>query len=805
MNNPLQAPLVLVADDTGSEIAHRVGNCCKLMKEVCGLGPDDFTKPGSLELPAVEIKWSQSPDAADHLAFAHGRRTLLILDIAWTGISETQGLTIAQALLADDGFASRSIIILKSTEMAGSAASWAEPFNLALRQLRVSQSVRLRLLAADRTVGGETNRYEQGIISQALLDLQEEAIFDAMNDGEWSAADVGKAIGQIVAADFYGAFAGNKSLGRLYENRVLRRYHQRLSPSCPGGPLNIGIAHVMGKKPPTTLQHELDNLTSPKAPESAGIVSALLDYCELAAAERYLFALPLKDNTERDIKTDFDEQTWKPDKIASAKTIKRRCDLSDAQKALDELCVALQSCGKDKAAPLTALKESLHPVRIPDILEANRLIADMRSAVLVDLPAAIAELVESLLNDIERALVEGLLPDFDGMAALRSAQAPEIITLDWDFKEPDRLERIKSERKRVRLLNRRLFEHPAVEAARILKAANRAKDHEIETVVYALKTYIQSAEAISALTNLQANAPETFTKCVALLADTDADIRLPTNFASFDKQWNSHWKGKSAPAVLKYLQEHGLSGTEFGDRISGWNASDAGRLTQVVPQTISLLEMLVAHLAILEYRIRSFCIIIGNAAVTKSWKCDLADNLAGLWRDRTWDRIFSHAGIIDNKRKSFDPGLKWTGQLINALNRHPKAKSYFEEFQKFLAEYEIQVARNESTGSAELTYKSSLPAWLRVGNLALPLEVIRGNLMDRLALLPEQKHSGQDVETLEDGDDASDPRELADESSVTELVARCRNGDTKACRALVDECGWSRERVSKLLSADNST
>lgn len=797
MNNPLQPPLILIADDTGSEVAHRVANCLKVLGSEPGANVPDFTQAGGIELPLVDIKWSQSPNAADYLALAGRRRTLVILDVAWAGINETQGLGIAQSLLADPDFASRSIILLKSTEKAGSAASWAEPLNFALRQLRVSQSVRLRLLAADRTVGGETNRYEQGIISQALLDLQEEAIFDAMNRGEWSAADVGKAIDQIVAADFYGAFSGDKALGKLYSLRVLRRYHQRLSASYPQGPLNIGIAHLIGDKTrlPSTLQQVAGNLTARRdARESAAIVSALLDYGEVASAERLLFALPLKDNTETEIKTDFDEQTWKPDKIASANAIKRRCDLSEARKALNELCTALQSCGQDKLAPVAALKDALHPNRIPDILESNRLIAEMRSAVLMDLPAAIAELVESLLNDIERAVVEGVLPDFDGISELRSAQAPELITLDLDFLDADKLERIKPERKRVRLLNRRLFEHPAPEAARILSTAQSNP----EGIVLALKTYIQSPEAIAALVGLLSTAPKSFAQCVATLAETDADIRLPSSFAAFDKLWRDHWKGKSAPAVLKFLQEHGFSGTDFGQQIREWNSSEAGRLSPIEPAKVSLLELLTAHLAILEYRIRSFGIIIGHAAVPSSWKTDASENLAELWRGRGWDRIFSAAGVADPDRESCLPELEWTGQMLNALLKHPQAKSCYDGFRQFLMDYEVQVLRSKTSGKSALAYKSPLPAWLRVGNLALPLIVIRRNLMDRHIALPEQKHRGGDIEALQDNGDSSDPRSRVDEDEIADLVARCKAGDASACDALVSECGWSQEAVKRL-------
>lgn len=796
MNNPLQPPLILIADDTGSEIAHRVANCLKVLGSEPRGNVPDFTQVGGFELPLVDIKWSQSPNAADYLALAGRRRTLVIMDVAWAGINETQGLGIAQSLLADPDFASRSIILLKSTEKAGRAAAWAEPLNLALRQLRVSQSVRLRLLAADRTVDGETIRYEQGIISQALLDLQEEAIFDAMNRGEWSAADVGKAIDQIVAADFYGAFSGDKALGKLYSLRVLRRYHQRLSASYPQGPLNIGIAHLIGDKTrlPSTLQQVACNLTARRdARESAAIVSALLDYGEVASAERLLFALPLKDNTETEIKTDFDEQTWKPDKIASANAIKRRCDLSGARKALNELCTALQSCGQDKLAPVAALKDALHPNRIPDILESNRLIAEMRSAVLMDLPAAIAELVESLLNDIERAVVEGVLPDFDGISELRSAQAPELITLDLDFMDADKLERIKPERKRVRLLNRRLFEHPAPEAARILSAAQSSP----EGIVLALRTYIQSPEAIAALVGLLSTAPQSFSQCVATLSETDADIRLPSSFAAFDKLWRDHWKGKSTPAVLKFLQEHGFSGTDFGQQIREWNNSDAGRLSPIEPPKVSLLELLTAHLAILEYRIRSFGIIIAHA-VTSDWKVAASANLAELWRGRGWNQIFSATSVADSERRSYLPELEWTGQMLNALLTHPQAKSCYDGFRQFLMDYEVRVGRDETTGKPALFYKSALPAWLRVGNLALPLIVIRRNLMDRHISIPEQKHRGGDIEALQDNDAAADPRSQSDDAEEAEFVSRCRSGDQSACDVLMDEFDWPAEKVRRL-------
>ena len=132
MNHPLQSPLILIADDTSSEIAHRVANCLNLLRSESEATQADFSQTGGIDLPLVDIKWSRSPNAADYLALAGRRRTLLILDVAWAGINDTQGLDIAQALLSDPDFASRSIILLKSTEKAGSAASWAEPMNLSL-------------------------------------------------------------------------------------------------------------------------------------------------------------------------------------------------------------------------------------------------------------------------------------------------------------------------------------------------------------------------------------------------------------------------------------------------------------------------------------------------------------------------------------------------------------------------------------------------------------------------------------------------------------------------------------------------
>jgi len=294
-------------------------------------------------------------------------------------------------------------------------------------------------------------------------------------------------------------------------------------------------------------------------------------------------------------------------------------------------------------------------------------------------------------------------------------------------------------------------------------------------------------------------APEAFSECVAALAKTDADIRLPSNFSSFDKLWREHWKGKSAPAVLKYLQEHGFSETEFGQQIREWNSSDAGKISPIAPHKVSLLELLTAHLAILEYRIRSFGIIIGHAAVPESWKTDVSENLAGLWQGRGWDRIFSAGNVTDPKRESCLPVLRWTGDVLDGLLKHSQAKSCYDGFRQFLMHYEVQAVRSKASGKSALAYKSPLPAWLRVGNLALPLTVIRGNLMDRHIALPEQKHHRGDIDSLQDDGDTSDPRCQVDDDAIAGLVARCKAGNAKACETLVTECDWTPEDVKRLI------
>ncbi len=810
------SPLIVIADDTPKQIELRVTNICTLLGHVVPAATS-FCIAGSLVTKHLRVDWDLTDNISVYLDKARGRRTLFLLDIAWPG-KPTNGLDIAKAILADSVLRQQSVIMLKSTEVPANAEDFAEKNVIPLRSLRSRASRtrgRLRSLAANsKTL---FMPYEQGMIAQALLDLQEETLFDALEDGQWSVADIAGFIEQIAQAQYFGAFKQDNMLGQLYEERVLKRYSQRLSRHYPQGPLNIGMAHVLSNSSTRmlSLKDEVGNLCG-RAPTSAALVSALMDYREVAAAELFLFALPLKAakslarSIQKEVNTDLNDQPWKPGNMASAGILKRSVDLGNAKQALK----ALPGFVRTKASePIKRIEDMLSPKCIPDVLKTNLLITEVRRAALQDLPAAIADLLESVLDEIERAIIEGLPPDSEDSRKSAIKCPPEFLVLEWDQAKPDSLERHNFPSKRARLLNRRIFAHPAVEACRILE---KEKGRPEDKIVRAFKAYIQSPEALSALVALQSTDADAFKRCMETLASTDADIRLPIDFKSFDKQWKEYWNGKEPP-VLEYLQKYGFSEQAFGEKINAWNSSEAGSVDPVQLCQISLLELLIAHLAILEFRIRSFCIVMGNADKCKNtWKSQLAKNLKELWTARGWDRVFAQVSIIDAERNSFNPGIAWTGQLISVLCSSPKARTYYQYFTTYLASYEIKIEGKGRRG--KLSYSSSPPVWLQLGNIVLPQIIIQKNLdnQDTPLLANDRKNAGSSrrsnnsakeggysqetskgfVEGIASQIANHDPADEEEFGYIREAANATPERAEEIKRFLIKECrNWTRERV----------
>lgn len=727
-------PLIVIADDTPDQIQQRMKSICSLLQRpVPAL--DDFKNAGSLVTSDLEIQWDSTDDIMVYLTKAQGRRTLFVLDIAWPD-KPLHGLDIARAILKDEKLAQQSILLLKSTDVPADAEEFTRGRVLPLRCLRSGAPRtrgRLRTLAANRVT--DVMPYDEGMIAQALLDLQEEMLFDALAEGQWSAADTAGFIKRLEQTRYFGAFKNDKALGELYRHRVLDRYSQHFATDYLPGPLNIGIAQVMAPKgrPTTSLKQLRDRLiTKAKTPETIGLISALMEYREVAALERHLFALPLKSETQegkstREMKTisldriqKSSEQTWRPVLFgSSAQTIKRSCELGDAEKALETLESVCRRNSGFNAAFLADLKSTLNPQVLTDVLQVKRLVNGSRTGLLAKLPEAILELLETQFDAIEQSLIEGVLPGFDGMKELLGDRKAELVTLEWEFGLTESSKRTKSGgSKRVRLLNRRLFEHPAVEAARIMALKTESKDRQI---VRALKTYCQSPEAIAALVDLREEDAAAFSRCVAALASTECDHRLPHDFNAFDKAWVQSGKRRGIP---------------LRDQLADVTVQRTG------PQ-VSLLQMLVAHLAMLEYRIGCFCLIMNYADEEQSWKNALAENLKDLWAKRRWDRIFSLKSIAGAaKDNPFRSRFTWSGELLSELmEQNDAAKTYHQNFISYLAKYEIEIKGPNDDGRYEASYKEAPPIWLRIGNVVLPLEIITGNLEKEPELLANDRRN----------------------------------------------------------------
>ncbi len=791
----LQTPLIVVADNTPQQIKERVGNICSLLNHDEFPAPGAFSAPGSLKTSVVEIRWDLTRDSGAYISLAHGRRTLFLLDVAWED-EPRRGIEIAQDILDSDA-AEQCVLLLKSVDQPADAEEWKTTSVRLLRTLRTSNSGsagRVRSLAAN-TSSRPDNNYERDIVAQALLDLQEEAIFDAIHRGAWGAPDVEKAITQISEAQFYGAFGGNRDLGTVYKRSILDRYRQQFRPSYSTGPLNIGIAQVLGQGAPYSLKSLVKYLNDERAPESAGLVSALLDYGELAAAECLLFqptpkseAKIKKERTElRDLILPCnakDIQGWKPDRFAKAKLIKTRCDVTEAQKAFETVKLTIHSCKEHSlldSQELRALSGIMEaPAKIPGILESCNVAVLAKNKALAALATPVANIVEPLFNTIIDVLTKGNPPEIDDLAQLKAAGAPEFLTLDWNIDPVGSPSRIPFENKRTRLLNRELFDHPAVEAARIIEQ-RREKEPSFTAIREALLTYIQSPEAIAALVDLLVNDRASFDAGLQALAATDANVHLPADFQAFDRLWRERWRNRTAPSVLADLHS-----------VLSPDASPNGRsLAEGHPAetyTVSLLELLVAHLAILEYRLRSFCVLVGNGILVFDGKksqqqaqADLFHNLGALWTQRRWERIFKRDDIVDQTRGakdvlSFKGPPTWTGELLGALRTHPKGHACYDYYRHTLNDYEIRIVPQEN-GKPLLGYQKSPPPWILVGNLSLPPLAVVQILSPELAQLSEGAAAGKDIEG-QPGESFS-PDESYEEPDE-KLVEAAKAGDANA-------------------------
>jgi hypothetical protein len=861
-SRPLQRPLIVIADNTRSQIKERLGNISTLQGNEDQRSNADQFPEGNLPIGSIDLYWNEDRDSAPYIQKAKGRRTLFLLDLAWPS-EPKRGIAIAQDIL-DSHAAEHCIILFKSVDHPAFAEDFKSTSVRLIRTLRSCTSVtegRVRTLAAN-TDPLLRNAYEEGEIAQALLDLQEEAIFDALHQGAWSVDEVDCAIDQLREAAFYGAFSKNKKLEQLYADRVLGKYRQRFRPDYSKGSLNLGVAQLMGEAAPVSCCALRDQLEK-RAPESVALVSGLIDYTEIAAVESFFFQLgkPQSKTGKEIAKTTLQDagQAWKADRWQKAGVTLRKLDGVRIRRACESLRTIVAAIGLPDE-PLSKLSEALKPAQLrptaQSLLSIHNILAETRSKALCTLRSPPRLLLESVFNEIEVEFSASPPNTTDGMAS-----PPEFVILDWEFGDEE-ASRADYTGKRTRLLNRNLFVHPAVEAARLVRESDSGgAEKRPEAIVSALRTYIQSPEAIAALAELRHADAQEFSRCIVSLAAESSNFRFPLNFEAFDKFWKWH-NGREPKALLPALQS---ANTDLFAAIETWNAHN-GQKDPVHFSAATLLELLVAHLSLLEFRLGSFCTLIGHdvinaqggkekkiaaakqeAQTTKialkaatrtvkevraaaagegvtaeevvaiaqgvakgaamelkaadskekfTIKSDtLFQNISDLWRSRSWHDIFSKREVLKNAGW-FTPDLPWAGDggLLSALCKESStAEEDCGRYRSWLSQFDI------NTVGGELSYGKIMPQWLRIGNLALPLDVIdnlcqveASNLIsydDNKA--PSKLAASGSLYQPGEGEEAERDRAESETPTYEQVLARSRlkaiqAGDQSACKVFIE-------------------
>lgn len=870
-SRPLQRPLIVIGDNTASQIEERVGNISTLLGHKDQRPSVGSFSEGNLEMGSVELFWNQTRESGPYIGRAEGRRTLFLLDLAWPD-EPKRGIGIAQDILESPA-AEHCIILLKSVDHPAYAEEFKGTSIRLIRTLRSGTSVsegRVRTLAAN-TDPVLRNAYEQLEIAQALLDLQEESIFDALHQRAWSVEEVDQAIAQLEEAAFYGAFDGHTQLGQLYVQRVLCKYRQRFLPDYSHGPVNLGVAQLMQGGAPiscSSLRKALEN----RAPENVALVSGLIDYTEIAAVESFLFQLgkPQSKTGKEIAKTTLQDagQVWKPDRWENANVIPRKLDGLKVHQACQTLQTILEELGRPSALLLN-LQEALTRKDIAPseqtLLRIHKIIGETRAAVLSALPKPARALIEGIFGEIETEFSSRT----DGKQS-----PPEFVMLDWEFGD-DKTSRADYTGKRTRLLNRNLFVHPAVQAAQMVAAAeNVGAGEKANAIIWALRIYIQSPEAIAALAKLRHSDSQEFSRCVAILAAESSGFKFPLNFEAFDKFWKWH-NGRKSKALLPALQS---TNTGLFTAVETWN-SHKSQQDPVHFSAATLLELLVAHLSVLEFRLRSFCTLIGHdvinarggkekkiaaakeevqatqialkaasgtvkkvraAAASEGVTADEVDaiakevakgaakkmktagskgsfsiksnvlfqNISDLWRSRSWHDIFSGREILKNPGW-FTSDFPWAsdGGLLSALCKESSmARDYCARYRSWLSEFDINVA------GEEMSYGKIIPQWIRIGNLALPLDV-----MDNLCSVeaggdipyddnkaPSKSPASTSPDRPEEGDETARKQVGSETQTYEQVLARNRlkaiqAGDQSACKGFIEMNRLSIEALANSL------
>lgn len=783
--SPLSTPLVILADNRITEISLRLE---RLLPHL-GLAKDAFAakiaipnEAGKLhEAGSVLIAWSIDSNIETYRNLAKNHRTVFVLDVDWPGTSDPKrhGIqSLTKGLLKDDELRNRCIIILKTTTMTREADRFrrANPFLLrTVRSNSAAENGRIRIVGADyqsselapEALGRDSADYdyEGDVICRALFDLQEEALFDALHEGALSAHRVKAVIEQFKKANYYGAFRNSEQIGNRYEHRLIERYGRFCIKTLHGTPINLGLA-LNSKPEPTSFRELAEGLTTDKLAEVLGLVSALVEYGDVAAAEFLLFQLVEPkvadaDDEERGSPKSRKRKTtgeigplsenavngkWNPKSFYGRDIPLRKIDRPKINAALieiEQIFSSFSHSGTTDRSVVDDLHDVFDPLAAecldaPGALEIQTRLVRARETALKLLRPAATDLIETALAEIEKELEETTVYErtvnTGGKQQRVRKTGPSILTLEFDCDNEEQLEYFDFARKRIRLLNRDLIDHPVIEAERLLHDPLSALS-ECERIVEALASYVQCPAAIAALAKLKAKDGAEFAKTIRLLKTRQVRIGMPSNIETFDKAWRGFSKAnKKSPKLFPTVLEPDFDET-FKD--------SGGGAFLVYP----LLHLLVSHLALLDHRIRSFCVALGGdeekgdqpLMPVKIARDDLRRNLRALWRDRQWHLIFSEPKGFPSEDRPFIPDPDWVSEedsLVTVLKREPGAKACWDDYKDILRDFEI------IREGGKLRYRRQAPPlWLRFGNVSIPAD--RGLLAQLQIIAYNRKEENQ--------------------------------------------------------------
>jgi len=705
------------------------------------------------------------------------------MDVDWGQKGPEHGLKITGTLLADSDVGQNCIFLLKTTSMGSAADFFRRKKPLFLRTVHSlanqDNCQRLRFLSANAE-GFPNWSLETPLISQMLLDLQEEALADAARDGKniKTPADFHEAVNLIEAADYYGCFNSNKDLGKLYKQHILNLY----SPSKTGvlqtdvwfSPLNLGaikrIQAANDKHNKLTTKTSFTRLQ--KEPDA--FLYGLLAYRSLSPLEAFWLSRPpipeggeLKFEAPKytDINNKWnlskfnppyklEEPSHKNQKREGTKSIpkngKHPFPLEFAQ--MVKLDVIIENLDAIKEILLRfdqKLMENIDlknwfgmfsPEQLPDfrLSAANATTVKAKSVIFQRLDGAARQLVLFHLAQVEIEILpcQGLTflecevpvvdttekPEQQGIAAEPECEAAVDDPAEERYRAL-RSGRINLLRKIRVLANREECLHHFVLAERQLIGPGNIS----EKIINAFRVDPGCNAALEEMVKLASKQPGEFNALLKKLSVTRMRLGLPPpeqaakegTLDNTDGTMMERGYASQDPAMENPVPARGL--LSFDYHLNRGNF-------KVDPQfpDATLLELVVAALAKLNYLVENGLQVLAACLhrehAEEAEMKDITSTLLWLWKERSWGEILHPVGIpesLPEKLRAFWPE-KTRGLLEKMAEQNDEAKSLVCSWKDLLEPFKLGL-NEDSLTEKPLSYPSEPPGWLCQFTIALPL------------------------------------------------------------------------------------